>query len=288
MARMKQLAPRGQQLKPRGQSAVMPVRSRERIDTWRAWYKTSEWQRLRWQVLVDGLFTCVRCQIIGQSPDLVADHIRPHRGDRDLFFDRSNLQCLCASCHNRDKQREERRGPATSNGTSGAMSRPTWFRTSYVPLTVVCGPPGSGKSTYVRTAARSGDLVICFDQIATSMFGRNGERRIQGSMTVDQMLDVLRRRNTLIAGLMRASARDSWSSAWIILTEPEAAHRQWWRDTTGADIVVLATPEAECLHRIEADDRAGDRRGIGARSAISEWWKKYTPAAGETIIVPKK
>lgn len=108
MARLRQLAPRGRQMKPRGQSGPSPVRSRDRVDAWRAWYKTAEWRALRWDVLVAALFTCRRCGIIGQSRDLVADHIKPHRGDRDLFFDRANMQCLCATCHNRDKQREER------------------------------------------------------------------------------------------------------------------------------------------------------------------------------------
>ena len=109
MARMKQLAPRGRQLKARGSNTAVPVRSRDRIDTWRKWYKTAEWRALRSDVLLAALFTCCRCGHLGESRDLVADHIQPHRGDRDLFFDRSNLQCLCATCHNGDKQREERR-----------------------------------------------------------------------------------------------------------------------------------------------------------------------------------
>lgn len=40
----------------------------------------------------------------------VVDHIIPHRGDRRLFWDRSNWQSLCATHHSRDKQREERGG----------------------------------------------------------------------------------------------------------------------------------------------------------------------------------
>lgn len=108
MARMKQLAPRGRQLKPRGLDTPMPVRARDRIDTWRRWYKTPEWKALRWDVLVQEHFTCRRCGLVGESPEMVVDHIQPHRGDRELFFDRQNLQCLCAACHNSDKQREER------------------------------------------------------------------------------------------------------------------------------------------------------------------------------------
>ena len=113
MARMKQLAPRGRTLKLRGAGApasATPGRARDRIDTWRKWYNSSRWRSLRWDVLVAAHFTCARCQQAGDSPDMVADHVRPHRGDRDLFFDRENLQCLCAHCHNSDKQREERAG----------------------------------------------------------------------------------------------------------------------------------------------------------------------------------
>jgi len=38
----------------------------------------------------------------------VVDHIKPHRGDDRLFWDRTNWQPLCAPCHNRHKQGQER------------------------------------------------------------------------------------------------------------------------------------------------------------------------------------
>jgi 5-methylcytosine-specific restriction endonuclease McrA len=38
----------------------------------------------------------------------VVDHITPHRGDKRLFWSRSNWQPLCAPCHNSTKQRQER------------------------------------------------------------------------------------------------------------------------------------------------------------------------------------
>lgn len=39
----------------------------------------------------------------------VVDHIRPHRGDRELFWDRSNWQGLCGPCHNSKTAREDGR-----------------------------------------------------------------------------------------------------------------------------------------------------------------------------------
>ncbi|TYB85523.1 HNH endonuclease signature motif containing protein [Oceaniovalibus sp. ACAM 378] len=40
----------------------------------------------------------------------LVDHIVAHKGDMRLFWDRSNWQPLCTSCHNRRKQKQESRG----------------------------------------------------------------------------------------------------------------------------------------------------------------------------------
>tara|TARA_R110002049_G_scaffold304075_3_gene499001 strand:- start:1185 stop:1523 length:339 start_codon:yes stop_codon:yes gene_type:complete len=48
---------------------------------------------------------CTRCR----APATVVDHITPHKGDKAVFWDKTNWQSLCAPCHNRHKQREERR-----------------------------------------------------------------------------------------------------------------------------------------------------------------------------------
>lgn len=101
--------------------AVAPSRLRRISDDgvrddvlhWRAWYKTQRWQRLRWCVLVRDGFACGKCGVIEtETRKLVADHVRPHRGDEALFWDEGNLQTLCAPCHGSAKQREEVRGKA--------------------------------------------------------------------------------------------------------------------------------------------------------------------------------
>jgi 5-methylcytosine-specific restriction protein A len=43
---------------------------------------------------------CVRCTEAGKlTPATIVDHIVPHRGDPVLFWDESNWQPLCKSCH---------------------------------------------------------------------------------------------------------------------------------------------------------------------------------------------
>ena len=80
-------------------------------------YNTKQWRQLRWSVLVAARFTCAQCgRIEADTARLVADHIRPHRGDEGLFWDRGNLQCLCQACHSGGKQRAEQPTRQTRGG----------------------------------------------------------------------------------------------------------------------------------------------------------------------------
>lgn len=82
---------------------------REAIEPWRRWYKTARWQRLREDVLIRDLFTCQKCGTVEtDTSQLVGDHIVAHRGNAELFWLSSNVQCLCKTCHDRIKQAEER------------------------------------------------------------------------------------------------------------------------------------------------------------------------------------
>jgi 5-methylcytosine-specific restriction enzyme A len=68
----------------------------------RGWYHTSQWAAVRRRVLAESPL-CVSCR----RPANTVDHIEPHRMDESLFWARSNLQTLCASCHSRKTARED-------------------------------------------------------------------------------------------------------------------------------------------------------------------------------------
>lgn len=62
-------------------------------------YREAEWAQLRRELLA--LFPWCQC-----SPDCrrlasVVHHVKPHGGDRRLFFDRQNLRTLAKPCHDR-------------------------------------------------------------------------------------------------------------------------------------------------------------------------------------------
>ncbi len=59
-------------------------------------YHSPRWRRERREFLKAFPY----CFLCGAKADTV-DHIKPHRGDPELFWDQGNWQSLCRSCHSR-------------------------------------------------------------------------------------------------------------------------------------------------------------------------------------------
>jgi len=62
---------------------------------------TYRWQKARkWFLKRHPMCECDDCK--GQRlPADVVDHIKPHRGDYDLFWDENNWRAMATVCHNR-------------------------------------------------------------------------------------------------------------------------------------------------------------------------------------------
>lgn len=68
----------------------------------------SRWRKAR-KVFLSEHPLCVEClknNIITAA--VVVDHITPHRGNKKLFWDESNWQSLCKSCHDNKTMTEDR------------------------------------------------------------------------------------------------------------------------------------------------------------------------------------
>ena len=69
-----------------------------------------QWQKLRKQYL-QAHALCVECykqnKVVAAT---VIDHIVPHKGNLELFYDEGNYQALCTNCHSSHKQRFEKTG----------------------------------------------------------------------------------------------------------------------------------------------------------------------------------
>lgn len=68
----------------------------------------SQWRQARAYFLTRHPL-CVECQKHGRyTKATVVDHIVPHKGDMTLFWDESNWQALCKTCHDVKTGREDR------------------------------------------------------------------------------------------------------------------------------------------------------------------------------------
>jgi len=90
----------------------------------------SRWQKYRERYLGEHPF-CVFCLRRGKHVRAkVVDHIEPHRGDHRKFWNPSNHQSLCKTCHDSHKQRFEKSGVVAGCDASGMPMDPNhpWFR----------------------------------------------------------------------------------------------------------------------------------------------------------------
>ena len=72
------------------------------------------WHRARSVYLIEHPLCCY-CERAGRlRPATVVDHVRPHQGDRTLFWDATNWQPLCRWCHDSVKQRMEAQSRSVS------------------------------------------------------------------------------------------------------------------------------------------------------------------------------
>jgi len=85
-------------------------RQRYEIKPWKKLYSTKRWQSLRsYRLNKEPL--CRYCLERGKlNPAEVIDHIRPHKGNEELFYSYENTQSLCKRCHDSAKQSEENKG----------------------------------------------------------------------------------------------------------------------------------------------------------------------------------
>jgi len=79
----------------------------------------SRWQKARLSWLRDNPLCADHLKRGAVVPATVVDHIVPHRGDTELFWDRDNWQSLCKRCHDSHKQRTEKSGTAVGCDLSG-------------------------------------------------------------------------------------------------------------------------------------------------------------------------
>ena len=162
------------------------------------------WPRIRKQILQRDNHLC---QIRGSRCTSTAthvDHIIPIT-QGGPWWDHDNLRASCKNCNNDriDRKRTE-----------------TW-RTANTHITLIVGPPGAGKTTYVQQHAKPDDLIIDYDQIKEAL----GKQTPAGNNTGHTQGGALHQatmaaRNALLKSLRQGKA--GVAQAWIISANPKA------------------------------------------------------------------
>lgn len=124
-------------------------------------------------------------------------------------------------------------------------------------VTLVTGPPCSGKTTYVREHMKPGDMVIDYDALAVAL----------GSPSTHDHPDALRpfvleARDAAVARVSRTPG----TTAWLIKGQPTVDER-----AMASRVVMLDVPADECKRRAEADGRPARWAGL-----IDAWWASHT------------
>ena len=138
-------------------------------------------------------------------------------------------------------------------------------------ITVVCGPPGSGKSTWVREQMRRGDLVVDLDSLMSALTGLPHHDKPESVLPL-----AFEARDSLVNRLARDG---SPGAAWIIAMAAKPVHRQAIAERVEGKIVVFETAAEVCKQRV-----VGRPDGRDWPRLIDEWWAQYERGRNEAIM----
>ena len=212
---------------------------------------------------------CAECQKLGIiRPTDEIDHIIPlAMGGSDTD---DNVQGLCKPHHDEKTAIEDVSHQAAAN-------HPAWLEPSAIPTTIVCGPPASGKTTYVRNHAVPGDTIIDLDTILASIqpgYTHWSTPEIEGQL----LSRAIRARNTMLGQLKRKTD----GKAWFIVAAPTQKERDWWAAKL-AGTVVLLHPGLDELKR-----RAIARGTPLSIAGAAKWERKakqgWAPTKARSVI----
>lgn len=142
-------------------------------------------------------------------------------------------------------------------------------------VTLVTGPPCSGKSTHVTQHASDGDLIVDFDTIA---------RELGSPRPWIHPPEIRRRAEVLTRQRLSQVRAMTEGRAWIIRSVPNPGERQRLADWLHADHVLVLLPDTDTL---QTRMRERPQPGRTLRG-VNTWMRNYAPREGEQIFNPEQ
>lgn len=176
-----------------------------------------------------------------------ADHI-VDVADGGARLDLANGRAACKPCN---------------SGRSARKKHREGWRRSATRIMLVVGPPGAGKSTYVREHAGPADVVVDMDVIAEALGSRSSHGRVGGSLEAARAA-----RNAVLREIQRGEL--SAPVAWIVSANPNAE-----RQFPHHEVVIVDPGREEVLRRCREAGRPAEWAGL-----VDDWYRRRPDRVG--------
>ena len=131
---------------------------------------------------------------------------------------------------------------------------------------IVVGPPGSGKTTWVRENMKPGDIVLDLDKIRSTLLGTTEEHQ-----DAPELAHIL----SMIGWAVRKGVEegDIKGKAFIITSITDRQRLQQWADQINAEMHVMEATAEECKDRIKEDPNRPDEDRM--YDLVDQWFSEW-------------
>ena len=218
-------------------------------------YRSKQWQKLLEVIKLDrtnedGQIICWHCgKPIVNKYDCIGHHTifltEDNVNNADISLNPKLIQLVHHRCHN------------LIHNKLGYTKREIFL---------VYGSPLSGKSTYVKTVAEPGDLIIDINNIWSCVSGIDNTKPPKLNAVVfgirDRLLEMVKYRV------------GRWDNCYILGGYPLISERERLCKELGAREIFIDTPKEVCIQRLNESE---DKNISDYLKFIDEWWRKYSP-----------
>lgn len=132
---------------------------------------------------------------------------------------------------------------------------------------IVTGPPGSGKTTWVRKTMEDGDIIVDLDAIKAALLGnKDGDFHAEIS---DDKVKLLQYVQKVLKDATHAGIPET--KVWFLTTWTDKKALDEWAEYCNADIHVMDTTKEKCIEQVKADETRPDK-DVFFR-LINEWFE---------------